>query len=236
MAITIPSGLNAELARWRQSLANHEALTAERACELETHLREEIAMLQAKGLSPAEAFWVASRRLGAASDLAGEFTAADPAGVWRNRIFWMAVGLLAAQVAQTIVMVLGGGVVWFGAMHGRPQLGTGIAWLVPLISLGMMLVFIRGLAAGRWPRLSRQLEDFCSRQGRFPWQFILLAALPLAGMFILALYAYTLGQGHDARPAPMLLGPPLFVVWPFLIAILAAVYAPKRLPPVSPQN
>ena len=236
MALPTTFDLAAELSRWRHSLSAHEAITPERACELESHLRDEIAALQAKGLSAEEAFWVAACRLGTIPSLSGEFTAADPSGVWRNRIFWMAVGLLAAQVAQTVMMVLGGGLVWLSAMHGWPRLGNGVAWLVPLFSLGAMLIFIRGLTAGRWPRLSRLLEAFCSRQGRFPWKFLLLAALPLVGLFILSLYIFTLGPGHFVRPGPMLLGPALFILWPFVLAFLAAAYAPKHLPPLSSEN
>jgi hypothetical protein len=227
--------LERELASWHQSLAAHEALTPERAAELKTHLREEIAALQARGLDLRESFLVATLRLGDPAELAGQFTAADPAGVWRNRIFWMVVGLLVAQAAQTFLMVLGSSLVWLTTMRGQPELGYGVAWFVPLLSIAAMLVLIRGLAAGRWPRFARLLEAFCSRQSRFPWQFILLAALPALGLLILGAYAYIRGQGHFVRPAPvpMLLGPALFVIWPFLLAILAAIYAPRRMPPVS---
>jgi hypothetical protein len=231
---TPPFDLDCELTRWRQSLAAHEAITPERACELESHLRDSMAALRARDLSEEEAFWIAARRLGAAAPLSAQFAEADPAAAWRNRIFWMAVGLLVVQVAQTLLMVLGGSLVWFSSAHGRPKLGYGIAWLVPLLSISAMFFFIRGLAAGRWPGLSRWLDAFCSRRSRFPWQFILLAALPTAGLFIFALYA--MGHpDHFGRPAsgPMALGPVLFVIWPFLMAILAAVYAPKRMPQIS---
>ena len=105
--IHISFDLDCELTRWRQSLAAHEAITPERACELESHLRDSMAALRARDLSEEEAFWIAARRLGAAAPLSVQFAEADPAAAWRNRIFWMAVGLLVVQVAQTLLMVLG---------------------------------------------------------------------------------------------------------------------------------
>ena len=63
--------------------------------ELEDHLREEIGVLEAAGLSTEEAYLVACRRLGKPEDLSGEFAIADPERRRSFRLSWMIIGALA---------------------------------------------------------------------------------------------------------------------------------------------
>jgi len=87
--------LNAAIANWKQEIAVKAELTEVVRCELETHLRDTLAELQARGLNNEEAFWLARRRLGEPQLLSQEFEKADPVGPWRDRVFWMSSGLLA---------------------------------------------------------------------------------------------------------------------------------------------
>src|SRR5690242_9774789 len=87
--------LNAAIANWQQELAAKAELTPIVRRELETHLRDTLAELQARGLNNEEAFWLARRRLGEPQLLSEEFEKADPAGAWRDRVFWMSTGILA---------------------------------------------------------------------------------------------------------------------------------------------
>ena len=48
--------------RWRESLSGSPALSAGDLDELESHLRDSIASLEACGLSAREAFWVGTSR------------------------------------------------------------------------------------------------------------------------------------------------------------------------------
>jgi len=61
--------------------------------ELESHLAESVAVLQARGLSAEEAFWVATRRVGPDPQLAVEFAKVNGGAVWLDRVLWMLVGI-----------------------------------------------------------------------------------------------------------------------------------------------
>lgn len=54
--------------------------------------------MRALGLDDEESFLIARRRVGPPQQIADEFFKADPARVWRERIFWMAVVLLVMNV------------------------------------------------------------------------------------------------------------------------------------------
>ncbi len=88
--------------QWRQELVR-QGITPVEANELESHLRDAMADLRPRGLSEEEAFWIARHRLGAVADLAEQFAKADPARVWKDRIFWSAalalVGVLGMRLS-----------------------------------------------------------------------------------------------------------------------------------------
>jgi hypothetical protein len=90
--------LNTAVENWRQELAAQPPLTPDNRRELETHLRDALAELKARGLSDEESFWLARRRVGQPQSLAVEFFKADPAKVWRERIFWAAIVLLVVRL------------------------------------------------------------------------------------------------------------------------------------------
>ena len=60
--------LESELKKWRKSLAENESIGQPEALELETHLRDSMADLSAKGLNEHEAFLVGTLRVGKAHD------------------------------------------------------------------------------------------------------------------------------------------------------------------------
>jgi hypothetical protein len=93
--------LNAAIANWQQELAGQPDLTPVVRRELETHLRDTVTELQARGLNNEESFWLARRRLGPSQQISEEFAKADPAGVWRERIFWVIAALLAMNLWST---------------------------------------------------------------------------------------------------------------------------------------
>ncbi len=89
--------LNAAIENWLAELAAQPNLTTEVRRELETHLRDAIAGFQQRGLSDEESFWLARRRVGQPQPLAEEFVKVDPAAVWRERVFWIMLGLLVLR-------------------------------------------------------------------------------------------------------------------------------------------
>jgi hypothetical protein len=65
--------LEREVSVWRGVLAAKGSLSGESLDELETHLRDEMADLSAKGLEPDEAFLVGAKRVGNLDSVAREF-------------------------------------------------------------------------------------------------------------------------------------------------------------------
>ena len=94
--------LTAALENWRAELAAQPNLTAEVRRELETHLRDTLAGFRQRGLSDEEAFWLARRRVGQPAQLGDEFVKADPAAVWRERVFWIALAFFADGLWQLV--------------------------------------------------------------------------------------------------------------------------------------
>ena len=89
-----PFDLNEAIRRWQENLAASPAVCADNLEEMASHLRASVQSLKAAGLSEAESFLVASRRLGAVDELRCEFSKVNRALVWRGRAFWMLAGML----------------------------------------------------------------------------------------------------------------------------------------------
>jgi hypothetical protein len=120
--------LEQQIETWRAHLRRSGAITASDAAELEDHLREQIASLNADGLSDDEAFLVAVKRMGAVDALTREFATehserlwkqlvlsgdgweagADPSAAYGTRKMWVALALaVAAAVAIKIPALFG---------------------------------------------------------------------------------------------------------------------------------
>ena len=89
--------LNAAIENWRNELAAQPNLASDDRRELETHLRDSIAEFRQRGLNEEESFWLARRRVGQPPQLGEEFVKANPAAVWRERVFWMVLAGLVVQ-------------------------------------------------------------------------------------------------------------------------------------------
>ena len=81
--------LNLQIKKWRDSLRALWILDAERILELESNLKEATAELHGKGLSQAEAFSVAVRRLEDPRGLKGQFGRDGRLAACQRAIFWM---------------------------------------------------------------------------------------------------------------------------------------------------
>jgi hypothetical protein len=99
--------LNAAIENWRNDLAAQSNLAFDDRRELETHLRDSIAGFQQRGLNDEESFWLARRRVGQPQQLGEEFVKADPAKAWRERVFWMALGIVFWQLTQILNSAVG---------------------------------------------------------------------------------------------------------------------------------
>ena len=95
--------LSDALRRWREPLSVSPAFSPDDLEELESHLRDSIASLQASGLSAREAFWVASSRVGTPGALDTEFSKVNAERVWLDRALWMVAGSLGIQAVVSLV-------------------------------------------------------------------------------------------------------------------------------------
>jgi hypothetical protein len=111
-------GVESQIAQWRAYLAKAPALNGRDVDELEAHLRDQIAELDAAGLTADEAFLVAVKRLGDLDTLSREFArehsgrlwkqlvledrrgAARPSGGWFEAFVFALAAALAIQVAR----------------------------------------------------------------------------------------------------------------------------------------
>jgi hypothetical protein len=78
--------LEQQIQAWRAHLRRSGAVTAPDAAELEDHLREQIASLNADGLSDDEAFLVAVKRMGAIDALTREFAREHSERLWKQLV------------------------------------------------------------------------------------------------------------------------------------------------------
>lgn len=80
------ASLEAQLDQWRNYLRRRQAIQPVDIAELEDHLREQVAMLEDKGLSTDEAFLVAVKRMGNLDALSREFAREHSGRLWKQLV------------------------------------------------------------------------------------------------------------------------------------------------------
>ncbi len=98
--------LNQAIQQWRQQLAASPAIRQDDVDELESHLRDSVAAMESKGLTPAEAFWIARHRLGTGDSLQSEFGKVNTSQIWLDRTLWMIVGFLGIGAVSSVTYSL----------------------------------------------------------------------------------------------------------------------------------
>ena len=78
--------VEAQIAEWRTYVANAPAVNGHDVDELEAHLRDQIADLDAVGLAADEAFLVAVKRMGGIDALSREFAREHSARLWKQLV------------------------------------------------------------------------------------------------------------------------------------------------------
>jgi len=108
--------------------------------ELRSHLADEMEQLVDKGLSEKEAFWVATSRVGTREELPREYAKVNSRAVWRHRLMWMSVAILAYLILNGIIGLLSQGA-------AVATVSSGFASdLVILLGAGMDAAFIVSLS------------------------------------------------------------------------------------------
>ena len=147
--------LNAAVENWRNELAAQPNLASDDRRELETHLRDAIVGFQQRGLNDEESFWLARRRVGQPQQLGEEFVKANPAKIWRERIFWV---VLVLFLINTLVEVPRFISMFFVYPNWRTKTLIYLLYLIPLIVVVL-------LCAGKMPRQFSKLMQIID--GRF---------------------------------------------------------------------
>jgi len=207
--------VNEAISRWREGLRISATVRLEDIDELEWHLRDSAASLEARGLTPAEAFLVAQRRLGSPDALNREFGKVDPATIWFDRAMWMVAGFLLiswlTSLART-ASILAGTAGFVQALSG-PALAfiSALTWLGVLLGTGLLA----------WRVMTRHAGG--------PGDWIRRHPIPAAaGLAVLLLLGLAAGQAPNvlaARVGPVAYGKVLMsggvvilllnlVVWP----------------------
>ena len=178
--------LNATIQRWRENLSQSPQFRAENVQELESHLRDAVAMWQSKGLSGEEAFLIAARRLGNAPSLEPEFAKVNGKEVWIDRVLWMVIGVQLLWVLSS----LSSGLAETAVVLGLAKLGYHFKWSTSApyasgIAAGTLIILVQlsilGLGVwGSW-RVLRQREEALSavagRLLRYPLIFGLVVVV-----------------------------------------------------------
>ena len=94
--------LEKQIGEWRSALLRGSAVADSDADELEGHLREQIADLEAAGLAADEAFLIAVRRLGEVNQLTAEFAREHGERLWKQ----LAISRPDEEPRQTVVTML----------------------------------------------------------------------------------------------------------------------------------
>jgi hypothetical protein len=90
--------LSIAIQQWRQNLAQSSAFRHADLDELESHLHDSMPPLQKAGLSPEEAFMIASRRIGPLQALEPEFRKSNTRSVWLERVLWACMILQGSRM------------------------------------------------------------------------------------------------------------------------------------------
>jgi hypothetical protein len=200
--------LELEIAEWRSFVGQAPAVDGRDVEELEAHLRDQIADLNAAGLAADEAFLIAVKRMGSLDVLSREFAREHSGRLWKQLVLsggdeeqaaatrWPEAVLFAVAAAVTVQIAL--------LVAGFPDEEP--AWLYRNESL-LVIPFLAGWFA---------------RERRLPARdFLLLAGVFLAAAVVINVYPYHEDAATEALAAAHLPVVLWFVVaYPYMGGIL----------------
>jgi len=107
METTTSFNLNRAIQQWRENLAQSPAICSENLDELETHLRDSVAILQTRNLSDEESFLVATKRVGSGVTLGREFGKVNAVNIWVERCLWALIVMQIWTLFQGLFASIG---------------------------------------------------------------------------------------------------------------------------------
>ena len=214
--------LNAAIENWRQELAAQANLTAEVRRELETHLRDSIAGFQQRGLNDEESFWLARRRVGQPEQLAEEFAKADPAQVWRDRVFWMWLAVFLSSTLGSLAYSI-----VFGLTPVNTNSTARVATQTTLYLLASLIpiIIVVSLAKGKWVALFSKLTQLVENRRRLAVAAFLCIALSSSIRIAAMAIFYSRNNIHNS---PSMLQGLASTIHPLIIALLLIWLLPAK--------
>jgi hypothetical protein len=175
-------------------------------------------------LNDEESFWLARRRVGQPQQLGDEFIKANPAKIWRERLFWMVLAWLAFCLWTSLVSCI--------PLHnwtsGFFGLVSAYAWVVLLYFPPICLAIL--LAKGKLFERYNTLVAFFKSRLRFAFSIIAFLIVT-HGYQALAAYKYRIQTDHG-RLAHTLDGFWLnefsYISWPLMLVVLATWLLPTQ--------
>jgi len=110
--------------------------------ELECHLLDTVDALTKNGLSPAEAFLIATHRIGHPADLEDQFGRAKPAVLWTERARWMVLGILSWWATASMARVFASLTLWLGTPLSTDGFLLGWVGLATQVCLSLGLCWV----------------------------------------------------------------------------------------------
>ena len=115
--------LEEQLRLWKLSFTTTPAMHSADMEELEHHVRDSMSTLASLGLSPEEAFILATHRVGAPVRVAREFAKVNGSRLWYQQAAWMTAGALGYAICGLIISALAS----FSQVLALLAGGTGVA-------------------------------------------------------------------------------------------------------------
>ena len=98
--------LEEQIAQWRGYLRRRQAFDRQDVEELEGHLRDQVSVLTAAGLTGDEAFLVAIKRMGSLDALSREFAREHSGRLWKQLVMATDAGTETTQTSRTEALVV----------------------------------------------------------------------------------------------------------------------------------
>ncbi len=141
-----PFSLNEAIRRWRAEFGSQSFLNSLEVEELEGHLRDHVAQLEAGGMSQEAAFAMAAKQLGDRQRVAIEFAKINPQRIWLERAIWIAVGFILLCVMTNLASIPGTTIIVFGySRQWNPVVSvvmTRVCILSALVSMAAVLLLL----------------------------------------------------------------------------------------------
>ena len=174
METTTPFDLNRAIQRWRENLAQSPVFQRENLDELEAHLRDAVAALQASGLSAEESFLIGMKRIGANDSLEKEYGKVNGKSVWLDRVLWMLIGIQVWGLASGFIFSIARNAYAFGwrQVHYDWK-DNGMALPATLFTISQVLAFAASMAFCWWlidqkgSKIVSRLAPWLRRRGTF---------------------------------------------------------------------